>query len=127
MLRLADFLTGFGRARVGVGFDADGFKFAESNLLESYPIYLAAKDRGPTHKDTLAGVQAIVDLYTAWDKAEPGKGLRRQGGGVEGKAAAPRAGQGRARQQAARQEVTSVAVASHRICVRIWLPLGTPL
>jgi hypothetical protein len=74
MLRLADFLTGFGRARVGVGFDADGFKFAESNLLAAHPIYLAAKDRGPTHKDTLAGVQAIVDLYTAWDKAEPGKG-----------------------------------------------------
>jgi hypothetical protein len=72
--RLADFLTGFGRARVGVGFDADGFKFAESNLLEAHPIYLAAKDRGPTHKDTLACVQALVDLYVAWDKAEPGQG-----------------------------------------------------
>ncbi|MBS0189097.1 MAG: hypothetical protein JSS51_13605, partial [Planctomycetes bacterium] len=34
----------------------------------------AAKDRGPTHKDTLACVQALVDLYTTWDAAEPGKG-----------------------------------------------------
>lgn len=27
----------------------------------------------PTHKDTLACTQAIADLYTAWDEAEPGK------------------------------------------------------
>ncbi|MFN9076574.1 MAG: tetratricopeptide repeat protein, partial [bacterium] len=71
--RLADFLTGFGRARVGVGYDAEGFKLAEANLLEAHGIYLAAKDRGPTHKDTLECVRALVDLYTAWNAAEPGK------------------------------------------------------
>ncbi|MDA1106382.1 MAG: tetratricopeptide repeat protein, partial [Planctomycetota bacterium] len=72
--RLADFLTALGRARVGVGFDAEGFKLAEANLLEAHPIFVQAKGRGPAHKDTLTCVQALVDLYTAWDKAEPGKG-----------------------------------------------------
>ncbi len=72
--RLADFLTGFGRARVGVGYDAERFALAESNLLEAHPIYVAAKDRGPTHKDTLECARALVDLYSAWDAAEPGKG-----------------------------------------------------
>jgi serine/threonine protein kinase/Tfp pilus assembly protein PilF len=72
--RLADFLTAFGRARAGVGFDAERFALAEANLLEAHPIYLAAKDRGPTHKDTLECVRALVDLYTAWNAAEPGKG-----------------------------------------------------
>ena len=72
--RLADFLTGFGRARVGVGYDAERFALAEANLLEAHPIYLAAKDRGQAHKDTLECVQALVDLYTTWHAAEPGKG-----------------------------------------------------
>jgi serine/threonine protein kinase len=72
--RLADFLTGFGRARVGVGYAAERFALAEANLLEAHPIYVAAKGVGRTHKDTLECVQALVDLYTAWDTAEPGKG-----------------------------------------------------
>jgi len=72
--RLADFLTAFGRARVGVGFDAERFALAEANLLEAHVIYIAAKGGGPAHKDTLACAQALVDLYTAWDKSEPGKG-----------------------------------------------------
>ncbi|MFO0859473.1 MAG: tetratricopeptide repeat protein [Phycisphaerales bacterium] len=71
---LADFLSALGRARAGAGFDAVRFTLAEANLLEAHPIYVAAKDRGPTHKDTLACVQALVDLYTTWDAAEPGKG-----------------------------------------------------
>ena len=72
--RLADSLTVLGRARVGVGFNAERFTLAELNLLEAYPIYLAAKDRGPTHKDTLACVQGLVDLYSAWHTAEPDQG-----------------------------------------------------
>ncbi len=72
--RLADFLTTLGRARVGLGYDAERFALAEANLLEAHPIHVAAKDRGPTNKRTLGCVQAVVDLYTAWDKAEPGKG-----------------------------------------------------
>ena len=72
--RLADFLMSLGRARMGVGYDAERFALAEANFLEAHMIYLEAKDRGPTHKDTLECVQALVDLYAAWDTAEPGKG-----------------------------------------------------
>ncbi len=72
--RLAGFLTTLARARVGVGYDGDRFALAESNLLEAHPIFVAAKDRGPTHKDTLDCLRALVDLYTAWNAAEPGKG-----------------------------------------------------
>ena len=69
---LASFLTALGRARVGLGYDAERFKLAEANLLEAHPIFVEA--RGPTHKDTLECVRGLVDLYTAWDTAEPGNG-----------------------------------------------------
>jgi hypothetical protein len=72
--RLADFLMLLGRARAGAGYDSERFKLAEANLLEAHAIYLEAQDRGPAHKDTLECVQVLVDLYAAWDKAEPGKG-----------------------------------------------------
>ncbi|MBX3378402.1 MAG: serine/threonine protein kinase [Phycisphaeraceae bacterium] len=71
---LAGFLSTLGRARVGLGHDAERFALAEANLLEAHSMYAAARDLGPTHKDTLACVQGLVDLYTAWDAAEPGKG-----------------------------------------------------
>jgi tetratricopeptide (TPR) repeat protein len=71
--RLATFLTLLGRARVGVGYDRARFALAEANLLEAHAIFLAAKNRGPSHKDTLECVKALADLYTAWDKVEPGK------------------------------------------------------
>ena len=74
--RLALFLMSLGRARMGLGYDSERFPLAEANLLEAHTIYLAAKDRGPTHKDTLECVQALVDLYAAWDKAQSGKGYR---------------------------------------------------
>ena len=72
--RLADFLAVLGRGRMGVGFDAESFTLAESNLLEAHTIYLVAKDRGPAHADTLACIQGLVDLYSAWDVANPGNG-----------------------------------------------------
>jgi serine/threonine protein kinase len=72
--RLADFLAWLGSARVGLGYDFERFTLAEANLLEAYPIYLNTKNRGPTHKDTLECAQTLVDLYAAWDAAEPGKG-----------------------------------------------------
>jgi serine/threonine protein kinase/Tfp pilus assembly protein PilF len=72
--RLADFLASLGRARVDLGYDFERFPLAEANLLEAYPIYLNTKNRGPTHKDTLACARTLVDLYAAWDTADPGKG-----------------------------------------------------
>ena len=89
--RLAEFLFVLGRARFGVGYDAGRYALAESNLLEAHPIHVAAKDRGPAHKDTLACVQALVDLYAAWDKAEPGKGYDARAAEWQAKLSPPKA------------------------------------
>ena len=43
-----------------------------ARALEAYPMIL--KLRGPVHKDTRTCTQVLVDLYTAWDAAEPEKG-----------------------------------------------------
>ncbi len=69
--RLAEVLTTLGRARVGLGFDPAGFAEAEAKLLEAHGILIAAPDRGPTHRETLACVSGLVELYTAWNAAEP--------------------------------------------------------
>jgi hypothetical protein len=73
--QLAGFLTLLGHARVGSGDDAERYTLAEANLLEAHSIYLAAKDRGPAHKETLECVRVLGDLYEAWDRAQPGKGF----------------------------------------------------
>jgi hypothetical protein len=57
-----------GKARTGLGQFAD----AETDLLEAQPIFV--KTRGPKHKETRECTQAVIDLYTAWDAAERGKG-----------------------------------------------------
>ena len=72
--RLARLLTVLGRSRTGVGFDAERFALAEANLLEAHPILVASVNVGPRHPDTLECVQALVDLYAAWDKSMPGNG-----------------------------------------------------
>jgi serine/threonine protein kinase/Tfp pilus assembly protein PilF len=89
--RLGGLLTTLARARLGVGYDAVRFALAEANLLEAHPIYVAAKDRGPTHKDTLACVRALVDLYTAWNTAEPGKGYDAKAAEWKAKLSPPKA------------------------------------
>jgi tetratricopeptide (TPR) repeat protein len=65
---LAVLLRGLGRAHVGL----KQFEVAEANLLEAHPICL--KTRGDQHPDTRTCTQEIVDLYTAWHAAQPGKG-----------------------------------------------------
>jgi serine/threonine protein kinase len=72
--RLATMLTTLGSARIGVGFDPQLFALAESNMHEAHAILFAASDRGQGHKETIACVRALVDLYAAWHAAEPGKG-----------------------------------------------------
>jgi non-specific serine/threonine protein kinase/serine/threonine-protein kinase len=65
---LATLLTRLGAARKALNqFDA-----SEHNLREAHGILV--KTRGEAHKDTRECKQAIVDLYTAWSSAEPGKG-----------------------------------------------------
>jgi serine/threonine protein kinase/Tfp pilus assembly protein PilF len=71
-LRLPAFLAKLGRARVGLGYDADRFKLGEANLLEARQVFVKA--RGEKDTDTLDCVEGLINLYTAWDKAEPGKG-----------------------------------------------------
>jgi tetratricopeptide (TPR) repeat protein len=72
-LFMALVLTNLGLARIDLGYDADRFALAEANLLEAHPIYVAAESVGPTH-DGIQCVQGLVDLYTAWHAAKPGKG-----------------------------------------------------
>ncbi|MBS0188454.1 MAG: tetratricopeptide repeat protein, partial [Planctomycetes bacterium] len=66
--RLHRYLLNLGKARAGVG----QFASAEGTLIEAQAR--AVKVRGATHKDTKACEQALVDLYVAWEKSEPGKG-----------------------------------------------------
>lgn len=69
---LASMLAIRGRARFGLGYDGERFKLTEEDLLEAHLIF--TKDRGETYKHTLRCAQALLELYTAWDAAEPGKG-----------------------------------------------------
>jgi tetratricopeptide (TPR) repeat protein len=66
--RVGLMLTTLGRSRVALGYDPERFKLAEANLLEAQPMPL------PTYRETRDCLQGLVNLYTAWDKAEPGKG-----------------------------------------------------
>ncbi len=63
------YLWQLGLARTGIG----DYAAAEANLLEAHAIFLTTHNI--THVDDLRGcTQALVALYTAWDKAEPGMG-----------------------------------------------------
>ncbi|MBX3406615.1 MAG: serine/threonine protein kinase [Phycisphaeraceae bacterium] len=71
-LHLAAYLTALGGARAALGHNADALSLAESNLLEAHPIFV--RTQGSGHKDTRTCVRRLVDLYTAWHAADPGKG-----------------------------------------------------
>ena len=65
---VAKLLARRGMARTALGrLDA-----AEKDLLEAYPLYVSS--RGEDHRETRECVQALVDLYTARQAAEPGRG-----------------------------------------------------
>jgi hypothetical protein len=65
---LALFLMSEGRSRAALR----EYPAAEAELLEAQPLLVTT--RGPEHKETLACTQALVELYTAREAAEPGKG-----------------------------------------------------
>jgi non-specific serine/threonine protein kinase/serine/threonine-protein kinase len=69
---LGDLLVALGRARASVGSDADRFRLAEGNLVEAHEIFV----KSGAEEDERAAMcaQAIVELYRAWNAAEPGKG-----------------------------------------------------
>ena len=61
-------LMNLGKARTRLG----KFAAAETNLLEAQPTLL--KTNGPQDQDTRKCTQAVIDLYNAWNIAEPGNG-----------------------------------------------------
>jgi len=69
---LSGFLTILGRAQMGLGFERERFARAEANFIEAHRQYV--KTLGAANSETLACVRWLVDLYTAWHAAEPGKG-----------------------------------------------------
>jgi len=58
-----------GKARAGIA----QFTTAEANLLEAHPLFV--KTLGLNRKSTRACNEALIDLYTKWNIAEPGKGF----------------------------------------------------
>jgi eukaryotic-like serine/threonine-protein kinase len=66
--RFSGFLSILGRARTGLG----KFVAAQTNLLEAQANISRAY--GPTDHRLRPLIQALIDLYTAWNSAEPGKG-----------------------------------------------------
>jgi serine/threonine protein kinase len=65
---LAALLMNIGKARTGL----KEYPGAEAKLLEAQSLYVTS--RGVTTKDTFTCTRAFVDLYTAREAAEPGKG-----------------------------------------------------
>jgi len=73
---LASFLLTLGRAQARLAYGAERFRLAESHLAEAHA--LLTKTRGEGHKDTVDCMQGLVDLYTAWNAAEPESGYGSQ-------------------------------------------------
>lgn len=71
-LRFASVRGLLGKSRAGLAKQPAEFAAAEANLIEAQATF--AKTRGDKDKETREWTQALVDLYAAWDKAEPGKG-----------------------------------------------------
>ena len=65
---LASMLMHLGQARAGLG----EFAVAEGNLLEAQP--LVVKIFGTKNVRTHKCTEALIDLYTSWNTAEPNKG-----------------------------------------------------
>src|SRR5262249_39668894 len=61
-----------GKARAGLASQPADYAAAEADLLEAHAVF--AKRRGEEDKETRDWVQGLVDLYTAWDRADPGQG-----------------------------------------------------
>jgi tetratricopeptide (TPR) repeat protein len=70
--RLARVLVLLGRAHMGLTSDPEHHRRAEATLLQTYARLEGAG--GEADGTTLDCVQALLDLYTAWNAAEPGKG-----------------------------------------------------
>jgi tetratricopeptide (TPR) repeat protein len=72
VLRNASLKGLLGKARMGLAKEAAEFELAEASLLEAQSVF--AKIRGEKDIETREWTRGLADLYSAWDKAEPGKG-----------------------------------------------------
>jgi tetratricopeptide (TPR) repeat protein len=72
LFRDASLVGMMGKARSRLAKEPVEFTTAEANLLEAQSVF--TRFRGAQVKETREWAQALVDLYGAWDKAEPGKG-----------------------------------------------------
>jgi non-specific serine/threonine protein kinase/serine/threonine-protein kinase len=70
--RLAVMLLNLGKARAALAKNPADFAPAEGNLVEAQGLFV--KSTGSTPKYRRDCLQALADFYSAWDKAEPGKG-----------------------------------------------------
>jgi tetratricopeptide (TPR) repeat protein len=77
-LRNASLVGLRGKARAGLAKKPGEFATAEADLLEAQGILV--KLRGEKGKETGEWTQGLVDLYVAWDRAEPGKGYDAKAG-----------------------------------------------
>jgi serine/threonine protein kinase/tetratricopeptide (TPR) repeat protein len=69
---LATLLTTMARARAAMAFDAARFKQSELNYLEAHTLLV--KVNGAGEASAIACAEFIAELYSSWDRAEPGKG-----------------------------------------------------
>jgi tetratricopeptide (TPR) repeat protein len=72
VLRNASLQGLLGKARMGLAKKPAEFKLAEANLLEAQGVF--ARSRGDKDIETREWTRGLADLYSAWDKAEPGQG-----------------------------------------------------
>jgi len=63
----AQFFVAYGKAHTGLG----QFVAAQRDLIKAWKL---ASDFGPGSRIAIECAQAMVELYTAWDAAEPGRG-----------------------------------------------------
>jgi serine/threonine protein kinase/tetratricopeptide (TPR) repeat protein len=70
--KLASLLMNLGKARAALAKTKTDFAAAEANLLEAHDNFVKAP--GPFPQDRRDSVQALVDLYDAWDKIDPENG-----------------------------------------------------
>lgn len=78
VLRNASLLGLLGKAHTGLAKQPADYTAAEAYLLEAHATF--AKNRGDRDKETRDWVQGLIELYTAWDKVEPGKGYDAKAG-----------------------------------------------
>ncbi len=72
VLHFASLLANLGRSRAALAFEPARFALAEVNMLEALTIY--SSTRGKSDNDARGCLQALIDFYATWDKADPGKG-----------------------------------------------------